>query len=69
VIKKAHHNRSGFTLLELVIVVGMIAILATLALTQFSAYRQKGYNAAAVTDLSNAKLMLEAYFAENRYYP
>jgi type IV pilus assembly protein PilA len=60
---------SGFTLLELLITLGVIALLATLAMPQFSAYKQKGYNAAAVTDLANAKIVFEAYFAENHYYP
>ena len=63
------NQKSGFTLLELVITIGVIAILATLAFTQFSTYRQKGYNAASVTDLGNAKIALEAYYADNHYFP
>lgn len=55
--------------MELIITVAIIGVLASLAFTQFSAYRQKGYNAVAVSDLGNAKMTLEAYFAENRYYP
>jgi type IV pilus assembly protein PilA len=62
-------QKDGFTLLELIITCALIAVLATIAMTQFAAYRQKGYNAAAVTDLGNAKIQFEAYFADNRYYP
>ncbi len=62
-------NRKGFTLIELLIVVAIIGILAAIAIPQFSAYRQKGYNSAATSDLKNAKTSLEAYFADNQKYP
>lgn len=63
------NGASGFTMVELIMVTVIIAILATLAIPQFAAYRQKGYNSAAINDLGNAKIVLEAYFAENRHYP
>ena len=59
----------GFTLIELLIVVAIIGILAAIAIPQFAVYRQKGYNAAAQADLSNAKLYFEAYYVENQHYP
>ncbi len=62
-------NRKGFTLIELLIVVAIIGILAAIAIPQFSAYRQKGYNSAAASDLKNGKTNLEAYFADNQKYP
>jgi len=62
-------NRKGFTLIELLIVVAIIGILAAIAIPQFSAYRAKAYNAAAQSDLKNAKTNLESYFADNQMYP
>ena len=62
-------NRKGFTLIELLIVVAIIGILAAIAIPQFSQYRQKGYNSAAVSDLKNAKTNLESYYADNQKYP
>jgi len=54
---------------ELLIVVALIGILATIAMTQFAAYRQKGYNSSAVSDLTNAKIAFTAYYADNMHYP
>jgi type IV pilus assembly protein PilA len=61
-------KEQGFTLIELLIVVAIIGILAAIAIPQFSAYRQKGFNAAAVADLKNAKTGQESLFADNQTY-
>jgi len=45
-------GQKGFTLIELMIVVGIIAILAAIAIPQFASYRIKSYNTAAASDLS-----------------
>ena len=67
-LKKLNSKR-GFTLIELLIVVAIIGILAAIAIPQFAAYRQKGYNSAAQSDLKNAKTNLESYFADKQAYP
>ncbi len=61
-------SKKGFTLIELLIVVAIIAILAAIAIPQFSAYRIKGYNAAASSDIRNAKTAEEALFADFQGY-
>jgi type IV pilus assembly protein PilA len=68
VVKRVGH-KSGFTLVEVLVTCALLGILATLAVSQFAAYRQKGYNSAAISDLGNFKIALEAYFAENKHYP
>ena len=62
-------KKKGFTLIELLIVVAIIAILAAIAIPQFSSYRQKAYNSAAVSDLKNSKTSLEAFYADKQTYP
>ncbi len=61
-------NKKGFTLIELLIVVAIIAILAAIAIPQFSAYRIKGYNAAATADLRNARTAMESFFSDWQVY-
>jgi prepilin-type N-terminal cleavage/methylation domain-containing protein len=58
----------GFTLIELLVVVAIIGILAAIAIPQFAAYRQRGFDAKANTDLRAAATAEEAYYATNVAY-
>ena len=61
-------DEKGFTLIELLVVVAIIGILAAIAIPQFSAYRNQGFNARSSSDLRNLATAQEAWFAQNASY-
>lgn len=61
-------GEKGFTLIELMIVIGIIGILAAIAIPQFGFYRKRSYNTAAQSDLKNFTTAQEAYYVDNAIY-
>ncbi len=59
---------SGFTLLELMIVVVVVAILAAVALPSYRDYVTRSQLAEAYTNLADVSTKLELYFQDNRTY-
>jgi type IV pilus assembly protein PilE len=59
---------SGFTLLELMIVVVVVAILAAVALPSYRDYITRSQLAEAYTNLADVSTKLELYFQDNRTY-
>jgi len=62
-IKKV--RQSGFTIVELLIVIVVIGILALLVITTFSGIQQKGRDTKRQTDIKALHGMLEAFYAQN----
>ncbi len=57
-------RQEGFTLVELLIVVAIIAILAAIAIPQFSKYRMRSYKSEVDSDTKNAYTAAQAYLTD-----
>ena len=67
--QKAARDAQGFSLIELLVVVAILGLLATIAIPQFISYRARGVDSQMKSDLKNAALAMESYFAEKQSYP
>lgn len=59
----------GFTLIELMIVVAIIAILAAIAIPNYSEHIKRSRIINAVSALSDMRVKMEQFFQDNRQYP
>jgi general secretion pathway protein G len=62
-------GEKGFTLLELMIVIAIIGILATLAQPSYKTAVKKSREAALKENLYNIRSVLDQYYADNGKYP
>jgi type IV pilus assembly protein PilE len=61
-------KQAGFTLLELMIVVAIIAILSAIAIPQYSQYITRSKLTDAMNGLSGYRVSMEQYYQDNRVY-
>jgi len=63
------NNEKGFTLIELLVVIAIIGILAAIAIPQFAQYRNQAFCSQLESDVTNAMIAAEGYYAQNQVYP
>lgn len=61
--------QKGFTIVELLIVIVVIGILATLVIVTFTGIQQKARNSQRQTDINAIDSHVEAFYAQYGYYP
>lgn len=68
-IKDLRKSDRGFTIIELLIVIVIIAILAAITIVAYSGLTTKADNSAAESNASSVKSVAEAFNADRGHYP
>lgn len=62
-------SRSGFTIVEILVVIVIIAILAAIVIVSYNGIQARNRDAQRKTDIANIIKALELYYADNGEYP
>jgi len=66
---RPHRAERGFTLVEILIVVAIIGILASVALIGLGPVQKRGRDARRISDLRETQSAIELYYSKCGYYP
>ena len=62
------HGSSGFTLIELMVAVAIVAILAAIAVPAFASYKDSAFDSRSASDLRNVMVAEEGFYVDNETY-
>lgn len=62
-------KQQGFSLIELLVVIGIIGALTAIAIPQYQKYQDKAKVTAAIATLTNMRSVVEAYVMEKGEFP
>ena len=65
---QSKNKSTGFTLIEIMIVIAIIGILAAIAIPSYTDYVIRSRTAEATSTLSDLRVRMEQYFQDNRNY-
>ncbi|MBI2264035.1 MAG: type II secretion system major pseudopilin GspG [Armatimonadetes bacterium] len=68
-MKRFRYGSSGFTLIEILIVVIIIAILATIVIPRLVGRTEKAKRTKAISDVKNLETALDLFEADNGFFP
>src|SRR5665648_1025044 len=64
-----YRKSSGFTIVDLLVVIVVIGILAAITIVSYTGISSKAVQASLQSDLSNAKKRLDIFYTDNGSYP
>jgi type IV pilus assembly protein PilE len=64
----SRHQAAGFTLIEVMVTVVIVAILAGVAIPSYQAYVRRGQLTEAFTTLSDLRVKMEQSYQDNKFY-
>ena len=62
-------NQQGFTIIELLASMAIIAALVGISVYQYTAYKTRAYNITALSDFRNGLTGIDTYYDDNEVYP
>jgi general secretion pathway protein G len=69
VMKSRRYNQDGFTLIEIMVVILILGLLATIVVQSLRGAADKAKRTKAQADLAEIKTALDRYYLDNGYYP
>jgi prepilin-type N-terminal cleavage/methylation domain-containing protein len=68
-MRSPKHRESGFTLVEIMIVVALLGLLSAIALPQFMSHKEEGKSVAMVSSLTILRTAIDSYWTQHDGFP